>query len=236
VKRIPILIALTVGLLASCAQTPDPATGGANPAGGAAGGDSAVSSDMVKPVGGDLRIGQPWYLVGGILEESPSTDVTLTFEDTTVGGQGPVNSYSADYTATATGGLRFGVFASTLMAGPDADMAAEAELLATLATVDGYTTVEAGELYLFDGDMNVLTYSAAPVAEDPMTPSDDALEMTTEVLSMAEAEAQAAVEGAGLTFRVVSRDGESFAVTDDYSITRINVVVVDGAVTEATIG
>jgi heat shock protein HslJ len=234
-KRLPILIALTVGLLASCAQTSDPATGGADPAGGAAGGDSAVSSDMVKPVGGDLRIGQPWYLVGGMLEQSPSTEATLTFEDTTVGGQGPVNSYSADYTATATGGLTFGVFASTLMAGPDADMAAEAELLATLATVDGYTTVEAGELYLFDGDMNVLTYAATAVAVEP-TISDATQQMTADVVGMPEAEAQAAVEGAGLTFRVVSRDGESFAVTDDYSLTRINVVVVDGAVTEATIG
>ena len=190
---------------------------------------------MVKPVGGDLRIGEPWYLVGGMLEQSPSTDVTLTFEETTVGGQGPVNSYSADYTATSTGGLTFGVFASTLMAGPDADMAAEAELLATLDKVDGYTTVEAGELYLFDGDMNVLTYSATPVTAEP-TISDATQKLAAEVLGMPEAEAQAAVEGAGLTYRVVSRDGKALAVTDDYSVTRINVAIVDGTVTEATIG
>ncbi len=234
-KRLPVLLILTVGLLASCARTNDPATGGADPASGAAG-DSPVSSDMVKPVGGDLRIGQPWYLVGGMLEQSPSNEVTLTFEETTVGGQGPVNTYSAGYTATSTGSLDIGVFASTLMAGPDAEMAAEAEILAALDKVDGYTTVEAGELYLFDGDMNVLTYSAAPVTDDPMTPSDEALAMTTDVLGMAEAEAQAAVEDAGLTFRVVSRDGTGLAVTDDYSVSRINVAIVDGRVTEATIG
>lgn len=161
-KRRAVLLILTLGLLASCARTADSATGGADPASGAAGGDSASSSDMVKPVGGDLRIGQPWTLVGGMLEQSPSSDVSLTFEEATVGGQGPVNSYSAGYTATSTGGLDVGVFASTLMAGPDAEMAAEAELLATLDKVDGYTTVEAGELYLFVGDMNVLTYSATP--------------------------------------------------------------------------
>jgi heat shock protein HslJ len=234
-RRLPVLLILTVGLLASCARTGDASTPAADPASGAAGGDAAVSSDMVTPVGGDLRIGEPWYLVGGMLETSPSTDVTLTFEEQTVGGQGPVNSYSADYSATATGGLTLGVFASTLMAGPDADMAAEAELLATLQQVDGYTTVEAGELYLFDGDMNVLTYSATPVTAEP-TISDATQEMAADVVGLPEAEAQAAVEGAGLTFRVVSRDGESFAVTDDYSLTRINVVVVDGAVTEATIG
>ncbi len=128
------------------------------------------------------------------------------------------------------------MFASTLMAGPDADMAAEAEILATLEKVDGYTTVEAGELYLFVGDMNVLTYAATPVTDDPMTPSDEALAMATEVLGRTEAEAQAAVEGAGLTFRVVSRDGEGLAVTDDYSVSRINVAIVDDEVTEATIG
>lgn len=235
-KRRAVPLILTLGLLAACARTPDSNAGGADPASGAAGGDSAVSSDMVKPVGGELRIGQPWYLVGGMLEQPPSPDVTLTFQETTVGGQGPVNSYSAEYTATSSGGLDVGVFASTLMAGPDAEMAAEAEILAALDTIDGYTTVEAGELYLFDGDMNVLTYSAAPVADDPMTPSGEALAMTTSVLGMAESEAQAAVEGAALTFRVVSRDGTGLAVTDDYSVSRINVAIVEGKVTEATIG
>jgi hypothetical protein len=84
--------------------------------------------------------------------------------------------------------------------------------------------------------MNVLTYSAAPVTDDAMTPSDEALAMTTDVLGMAEAEAQAALEDSGLTFRVVSRDGTGLAVTDDYSVSRINVAIVDGRVTEATIG
>lgn len=234
-KRLPVLLILTVGLLAACARTADPATGGADPASGATGGDAAVSSDMVKPVGGDLRVGQPWYLVGGMLQQTPSSDVTLTFEETTVGGQGPVNTYSADYTATATGGLTFGVFATTLMAGPDADMALEAELLATLAKVDGYTTVEAGELYLFDGDMNVLTYSAAPVSVEP-TISDATQKVAEDVVGLPEDDAQAAVEGAGLTFRVISRDGEGLAATDDYSVSRINVDIVDGKVTEASIG
>ncbi|HSO03877.1 MAG TPA: META domain-containing protein [Candidatus Limnocylindrales bacterium] len=234
-KRLPILL-LTIGLLASCARTTDPASGRVDPASGAAGDDSAVGSDMVKPVGGDLRVGQPWYLVGGMLESSTSTPVMLTFEEARVGGQGPVNTYSADYQATTAGALALGEFVSTRMAGPEPDMAAEAELLDLLGKVDGYTTVEAGELYLFDGEMNVLTYSAAPVAVDPMAPSDAALAMATEVVGMAESEAQAAVEGAGLTYRVVSRDGTGLAVTEDYSVSRINVAIVDGQVTEATIG
>jgi hypothetical protein len=235
-KRFPVLLVLTVGLLAACAQTADPAAGGADPASGAAGGDAAVSSDMVKPVGGDLRIGTPWYLVGGMLEESPSSEVTLTFAESEVVGQGPINSWSTTYTATSQGGMDFGEWAASAVGGPDGEMRAEAEVQALLNTVDGYTAVDAGELYLFDGEMNVLTYSAAPVTDDPMTPSDAALATTTKVLGMAESDAQAAVEGAALTFRVVSRDGTALAVTDDYSVSRINVAIVDGKVTEAAIG
>lgn len=230
-----MLLVLTSSLLAACARTADPAAGGPDPGTGAAGDDSAVSSDMVEPVGGDLRVGEPWYLVGGVLPGSPSSEVTLTFQKAKVAGQGPINSYSADYTATATGGLTFGVFASTLMAGPEADMAAETELLTTLGKVDGYTSVEAGELYLFDGDVNVLTYSAAPLTVAP-TISDATQKMAGDIIGLPEDEAQAAVEGAGLTYRVVARDGRALAATDDYSVTRINVMVDQGTVTQATIG
>ena len=234
-KRIPVLLVL-IALLASCARTADPATGGTDPSTGSAGGDSPVSSDMVKPAGGDLRIGKPWYLLGGMLEAPTSTRVTLTFEESDVAGKGPINTYSATYTATPEGGLDFGEWITTLMSGPEHDMNAEAELLALLAKVDGYTAVEAGELYLFDGDRGVLTYTSAPVSDGLMTPSDSAQAMVTQVVGMPVAGAQAAVEGAGLTFRVVSRDGTALAVTDDYSLSRINVTVVDGVVTEATLG
>jgi heat shock protein HslJ len=234
-KRIPVLLVL-IALLASCARTADPATGGADPSAGAAGGDSPVSSDMVKPVGGDLRIGKPWYLLGGMLESPTSTRVTLTFDKADVAGKGPINTYSATYTATPEGGLDLGEWVTTLMAGPDDEMRAESELLALLNTVDGYTAVEAGELYLFDGDRGVLTYTSAPVSDGLMTPSDSAQAMATQVVGMPVAGAQAAVEGAGLTFRVVSRDGTALAVTDDYSLSRVNVAVVGGVVTEATLG
>jgi heat shock protein HslJ len=226
---------LTVGLLAACAQTADRDAGGADPASGAAGGDSAVSSEMVKPVGGDLRLGKAWYLVGGMLEESPSSDVTLTFEEAEVVGQGPINSYSTTYTATSEGGMGFGEWAISAVGGPDGEMRAEAELQAILNKVDGYTTVEAGELYLFDGDMNVLTYSTTPVMAEP-TIAKATEKLSEEVVGLPEDEAQAAIEGAGLTYRVVARDGKALAATDDYSVTRINVALDGGTVTEATIG
>jgi heat shock protein HslJ len=235
--RLPVLLILTIGLLASCGRTEDAASGGAGPASGATGGDSAVSSEMVRPVGGDLRIGEPWYLVGGMFEHPPSTevDVTITFDTTDVAGHGPINAYSTTYAATSEGGLQLGEWITTLAGGPDDQMRAEAELQALLNKVDGYTTVEAGELYLFDGDMNVLTYSAAPVTAEP-TISDATQRMAEDLVGLPEDEAQAAVEGAGLRYRVVARDGQALAATDDYSATRINVAVEGGTVTEATIG
>ncbi|HEX6888657.1 MAG TPA: META domain-containing protein [Candidatus Nanopelagicales bacterium] len=114
-------------------------------------------------MGGDLRLGEPWYLVGGMAEElGAAAGATITFEGEQVGGQAPVNSWSAGYTANDDGAMELGPIAATLMAGPEAAMAAEAAYLAALDAVDGYTAVAAGELYLFTGKDNVLVYSVTP--------------------------------------------------------------------------
>jgi heat shock protein HslJ len=235
-KRTPILLVLATGLLAACAQSTDPAAspGSADPA---APGDQSVSSDMVTPVGGDLRIGQAWYLVGTSLSSTVMPEgITITFEAETVGGQAPVNTWFASYTAEPDGALQLDQMGTTLMAGPDEAMAAEQAYFALLDEVDGYTAVEAGELYLFDDQANVLVYSVNPPVDDPMAITDATAALAAEVVGMTEAEAQAAVEAADHVFRVGARDGEQFALTEDYVVTRITVTVQDGAVTEATIG
>lgn len=48
--------------------------------------------------------------------------------------------------------------------------------------------------------------------------------------------AQTCVDEAGLTWRVVARDGESFPITLDYRIERLNAAINDSIVTEITVG
>lgn len=234
----PFLVAaLVLGTLAGCASedaTGSSAGASASPSGDAAGG--VVGSDMVKPVGGDLREGDTWYLVGAVSDTSIPTTVTLTFDGDTASGSGPVNTYSTSFTATEDGGLELGPIASTRMAGPDDAMAAETAYFALLEEVDGYTAVEGGELYLFDGDLQVLTYSEVPVPTDDLTVPAEVTDLAGSVVGMTEAEAQSAVEKAGYTFRVLMRDGEGLPATADYRVDRINVEIEDGTVTSASVG
>ena len=224
-----------LALLTACAQATDPAAGPLPSDPGPADGDSAVSSDLVQPVGGDLRIGEPWYLVGGMLESPVTGQVTLTFTAEDLLGEGPLNGYSTTYRSSDDGALELGEWAITAVGGPDAAMALERELLGLLGEVDGYTTVTGGELYLFDGDLNVLVYATTPPSDEP-TITDETQAVALEIIGMRQAPARAVVEDAGLTFRVVSRDGTALAITEDYSVTRINASIVDGRVTETRIG
>ncbi len=193
---------------------------------------------MVRPVGGDLRIGQTWHLVGTSASSVVLPDsVVITFDDDTVGGNGVVNSWSASYRATADGSLVLGDMGQTLVGLTDpVQEHAEQTYFSLLDAVDGYAAVEGGELYLFDGETNTLVYSVNPRVSDPTSISDETQALAAQVVGMSEAAAKAAVEAADHTFRVVARDGEQYAVTEDYSTTRINVTIEDGKVTEASVG
>jgi heat shock protein HslJ len=85
--------------------------------------------------------------------------VTLEFTSNQARGNGGVNSYSATYTAHRDGRLKLGPVISTMMAGDPGKMKAEADYLATLGKVTGYS-VNAGLLDLFIGPDQVLSYSA----------------------------------------------------------------------------
>jgi hypothetical protein len=71
----------------------------------------------------------------------------------------------------------------------------------------------------------------APPVEPAVSDADAAA-----LVGLGEAEATKVAESNGWTVRVVARDGESFAVTDDYRLDRVNLTIEDGAVSAATVG
>ncbi len=85
--------------------------------------------------------------------------------------------------------------------------------------------------------------SPASVSSDRACPAADAAD-TVEIrvqraellLGFSEADAQRCAAKLGWSYRVGQRDGESFAVTMDYSLQRVTVTVADDIVTAITVG
>ena len=76
-------------------------------------------------------------------------------------------------------------------------------------------------------------------SEFPSEPSATVVALAAEVIGMTEELAIQTIEGISseqLTARVVRRDDESYAVTQDYSLSRINLEIDDGLVTKTSIG
>lgn len=247
---IPIVVATSAValalVLAGCAapQTDGPGQSAAASApvgspGTPGDGDAAVSSDPVRPVGGDLADGVTWHLVwlaGPDATTGTEPDgISLVLRDGRIRGDGPVNSFTAAWTTTPAGGLAVTGITATERGGDPAALRQEAAVLDALAQVDGYTVVAAGELYLFDGQRQVMTWSTRPGGGAP-TVDPATTTLATRVVGMTEADATALVEGAGLTVRVVSRDGQALAVTEDYRVDRVNLTIEDGTVTAASVG
>ncbi|WP_426564459.1 hypothetical protein ACPPVT_00565 [Angustibacter sp. McL0619] len=72
--------------------------------------------------------------------------------------------------------------------------------------------------------------------EDPSMSSTGVEQMAASVVGMSEDDALKAISDAGLTSRVVARDGEEFPVTMDLQPDRINLTIDDAKVTKATVG
>jgi hypothetical protein len=80
---------------------------------------------------------------------------------------------------------------------------------------------------------------ADPVIVDPMpldpmplepVPGEPPAPDTSAIIGLPIDDATKSLEGQGLTLRVVIKDGEALAVTDDFSTSRVNVEVADGVV------
>jgi hypothetical protein len=77
-------------------------------------------------------------------------------------------------------------------------------------------------------------------ADCPPADVADSVEITVQraelLLGFSEADAQRCASQLGWSYRVGQRDGESFAVTMDYSLQRVTVTVAGDIVTAITVG
>lgn len=173
--------------------------------------------------------GSDWTLVGPNTQDVrlAGRGITLRFDDDgTLSGRAPINTYSAPFTAGEDATLEIGPIARTEMGSDDPDLlAAEAQYFEVLTLVDGFDA-DGEQLFLRSGDTVVLRYGLEGTAA--------VFGATLIGKKVAKARAEATDEG--YEFRVVSVDGESKPVTQDYRPDRLNATVVDGRVTEVTVG
>ncbi len=66
--------------------------------------------------------------------------------------------------------------------------------------------------------------------------SGDVADIASSVIGLTEDEAVGSIEESGLMVRIAERNGEQFALTEDYRDNRINLVIVDDLVAETWIG
>mgnify|MGYP000250223495 CR=1 FL=1 len=80
----------------------------------------------------------------------------------------------------------------------------------------------------------------SPTAECPQPDAADATAITQEradmLIGLTESDAESCAKSLGWAFRVGERDGESFAVTADYSQQRVTVSVTNDLVTAVVVG
>ena len=80
----------------------------------------------------------------------------------------------------------------------------------------------------------------SPTAECPQSDTADLTAITQEradkLIGFTESDAESCAKSLGWAFRVGERDGESFAVTADYSQQRVTVSVTNDLVTAVVVG
>jgi heat shock protein HslJ len=107
--------------------------------------------------------GTSWKLTGWSISSQDPNDFTITaeFKDGRIGGTSAVNQYGGPYTTGDDGSFSVGELASTMMAGPEPDMQAEASYMALLAAARKYE-IDGDTLTLFDaGGNESLIFTAA---------------------------------------------------------------------------
>lgn len=84
-------------------------------------------------------------------------------------------------------------------------------------------------------DVSIEPAIDGPVPSDPVVTEVRAAE-AERLIGLSESAALDTAKANGWEVRVVSRDGEDFAVTEDYRMDRVNLTIVDDKVTSSTVG
>jgi heat shock protein HslJ len=107
--------------------------------------------------------GTSWRLTGWSISSQDPNDFTITaaFADGRIGGTSAVNTYGGTYTTGDGGEFSVGELASTMMAGPEPDMQAEAGYLTLLAAAKQYELDGETLTLLFAGGAPSVIYTAA---------------------------------------------------------------------------
>lgn len=87
-----------------------------------------------------------------------------------------------------------------------------------------------------DGASTPTSTDQACPAADPADRAEITQARADELLGFFEADAQRCAAELGWAYRVGMRDGESFAVTEDYSLQRVTVTVENDVVTAIVVG
>ena len=97
--------------------------------------------------------GTSWKLTGWSVSSQDPNDFTITaeFKDGRIGGTSAVNTYGGPYSTGDDGSFSVRELASTMMAGPEADMQAETTYMTLLAAAKEFQ-LEGETLTLLDGD------------------------------------------------------------------------------------
>jgi heat shock protein HslJ len=99
--------------------------------------------------------GTAWGLTGWTLSSLDPSDfkITAAFADGKISGKSAVNNYSGPYTEGPGEAFSVGELISTMMAGPEPDMRAEAAYLKLLAEAKSFR-IDGDSLTLFDQNGN----------------------------------------------------------------------------------
>ena len=108
-----------------------------------------------------------------------------------------------------------------------------------LVRVITFVALTVGVMACAESDAGVPGTIATPAECPPVDVADQneiSVQRAELLLGFSEADAQRCASQLGWSYRVGQRDGESFAVTEDYSLQRVTVTVVDDIVTAITVG